>query len=145
MRSIKLAGALAAAATLLCSVAPGASIAAGARAAKHPRANGRCDVNVNVAPRVITSGDAVVVFGRLHCRGRGQPSGGAGATTGKLLQHSVGTPGFTVVQTTTTDARGFYEFTVPAVQFNSVFFVRSHGATSGRKGVKVAAQATLTG
>jgi phage protein U len=144
MRSIKLVGALAAAAALLVTAAPGTSIAARA-AAKHPSPNGRCDVNVNVAPRVITSGDAVLVFGRLRCRGRVQPPSGAGSKTVKLLEHSVGTPGFTVVQSTTTDARGFYEFTVPAVQFNSVFYVRSHGATSARKEVRVASAVTLTG
>jgi hypothetical protein len=145
MRPIKLVPAVAAAATLLAALATGSSSAADVRAAKHPSANGRCNVNMNLAPRLITSGDAVVVFGRLRCHGRFQPPGSASGQTVTLLERTVGAGGFAVVQSTTTDARGFYEFLVPAVQFNSIFFVRSHGAASGRKRVRVAAQVTLTG
>jgi hypothetical protein len=145
MRSIKLVPAVAAAATLLVTLAPGSASAADARAAKRPSPNGRCDVNINVAPRVITSGDTVVAFGRLHCHGRLQSPTGAGEKPVKLLERTAGAGGFAVIQTTNTDARGFYEFTVPAVQSNSTFFVRSHGAASGRREVRVAAQVTLTG
>ena len=135
MRSIKPVAALATAAVSL------ALAAAGASAAKHASPNGRCNVNLNVAPRQITTGDSVVAFGRLRCRGRSP----LGAATVTLLQHASGTPGFSVVQTTTTDARGFYEFTPAGVAVNSVFYVRSHGAASGRRTVKVAAQVTLAG
>ena len=145
MRPIKLVPAVAAATALLVTLAPVSSSVADVRAAKHPSANGGCDVNINVAPRLITSGDAVVVFGRLRCRGRFQQPSGASGQTVTLLQRTVGAGGFAVAGTTTTDARGFYEFTVPAVQSNSIFFVRSHGAASGRKRVRVAAQVTLTG
>jgi hypothetical protein len=124
------------AATSLLALAPAA-----ASAHKHPSPNGRCVVNINVAPRHITAGDAVVVFGRLRCHGRAKAAG----QTVKLLQHTIGTPGFGVVQTTTTDVRGFYELTVAGVETNSVFYVRSHRAASGRKRVKVEAQVTLTG
>lgn len=135
MRSIKLAAVLAAATTSLVLTT------AGAWAAKHASPNGRCNININLAPRQITSGDSVVVFGRLHCARRSAN----GASTVTLLEHASGTPGFGVVQTTTTDARGFYEFTPAAVEVNGIFYVRSHGAASGRRGVNVAAQVTLTG
>ena len=138
MRSIKLTSVLVCAAMAL-ALAP---VSASAR--KHPGPNGRCNVNINLAPRVISAGDSVVVFGRLRCHGHPAPSLIAGATV-QLLEHSFGTPGFGVVQTTSTDARGFYEFTVSQVSTNSVFFVRSRGAASGRRAVRVADQVTLSG
>jgi hypothetical protein len=138
MRSIKLTSVLVCAAMLL-ALAPGSAFAR-----KHRSPNGRCNVNINLAPRVITAGDSVVVFGRLRCHGRPSRSLIPGATV-QLLEHSVGTPGFGVVQTTSTDARGFYEFTVTQVSTNSVFFVRSRGAASGRRAVRVADRVTLSG
>ena len=138
MRSIKLTSVLVCAAMAL-ALAP---VSASAR--KHPGPNGRCNVNINLAPRVISAGDSVVVFGRLRCHGRAARSLVPGATV-QLLEHSFGTPGFGVVQTTSTDARGFYEFTVSQVSTNSVFFVRSRGAASGRRAVRVADQVTLSG
>src|SRR5271157_1420277 len=92
-----------AAAGLLALVPAGAS-ALGRAAAKHPSPNGRCEVNINVAPRQIDAGDSLVVFGRLHCGGRS--SHGAADKTVKLLEHVAGTPRFKVVQTTTTDLHG---------------------------------------
>jgi hypothetical protein len=154
MRSIKLAPALPAAATLLALVAAGAAAAGaagggsvlGRAARKHPRPNGRCDVNINVAPRLITTGDTLVAFGALRCHGRlGRSPLAVASQRVKLLQHTTGTPGFTIVQTTTTDAGGRYEFTVAGVSANSAFYVRSHGAASGRRAVRVAAAVTLSG
>jgi hypothetical protein len=144
MRSIKLLGALAAAATALAFTAAGASAQKHPSLHKHPSHNGRCNININLAPRLITAGDSLVVFGRLRCHGHSGRSAIPGATV-KLLQHTFGTPGFGVVQTTSTDARGFYEFTPAGVNTNSIFYVRSQGATSGRRAVKVAAQVTLSG
>jgi hypothetical protein len=123
------------AATSLLALAPAAS------ALKHPSPSGRCNVNINVAPHRITAGQSVVVFGRLRCR---RPAKAVDQTV-KLLQHAVGTPGFSVVQTTTTDVRGLYELATAGVNTNSVFYVRSHGAASGRRRVNVEAQVTLTG
>jgi phage protein U len=122
--------------TSLLALAPAA-----ASAHKHPSPNGRCEVNINVAPHQITAGDSVVVFGRLRCNDQSK----AASQTVKLLQHASGTPGFSVVGTTTTDARGFYELTPTSVNTNSVFYVRSHRAASGHRRVKVAAQVTLNG
>jgi len=104
-----------------------------------PSAGGRCNVNINVAPSQITSGDTVVVFGRLRCQRRS-----VATQTVTLLQRTAGS-GFGPVQNTSTDTHGFYEFTVAALQANSSFFVRSHGAASGRRTVRVAAGVTLSG
>jgi hypothetical protein len=138
MRSIKLVLILASAAGALALAASAAS------AHKHPSPGGHCQVNLNLAPRLVTSGDSVVAFGSLRCHGRGVALGTGGATV-QLLQHSSGTPGFGVVQTTITDARGFYEFNTTTVTVNSAFYVRAAGAASARKAVRVAALVTLTG
>jgi hypothetical protein len=137
MRPSKLTLAIAAAAVfVLLALAP-----AGASARKHLSPNGRCSVRLNVAPRQITAGDSVVAFGRLVCTHRADAVGQAVA----LFEHSAGTPGYTHVQSTSTDARGFYELTQTGVQTDSSFYVRSHGAQSGRRHVRVAAQVTLSG
>jgi hypothetical protein len=136
MRLRKLAPAATAAAALLALVAPAAALAH-----KHPSPSGRCGVSLNVAPREITAGDPVVAFGRLLCTRRVNVAG----QTVKLFEHSSGTPGSTLVQSTTTGPLGFYELTQTGVDTNSVFYVRSHGAQSGRRRVRVAAQVTLSG
>jgi hypothetical protein len=136
MRLRKLAQAASAATALLALVAPAA-----ASAHKHPSPSGRCAVNLNVAPREITAGDPVLAYGRLICNRRVNAAG----QTVSLLEHSFGTPGYTVVQSTSTGPLGFYELTQSGVQTNSSFFVRSHGAQSGRRRVRVAAQVTLAG
>lgn len=135
MRSFRLVPAIVAAASLL-ALAP-----AGASAHKHSNPSGRCSVNLNVAPRQITAGDAVVAFGRLHCT---RPANAAGQAV-RLFEHAHGTPGYTLVQSTSTDARGFYEMTQAGVQSDSSFYVRSHRAQSARRHVRVAAQVTLVG
>ncbi len=123
------------AATSLLALAP-----AGASAHKHPSPSGRCRVSIN-APRQIAAGDSVVAFGRLACVRRANAAG----QTVRLFEHSFGTPGYTLVQSTTTDAHGFYELTQPGVEVNSAFYVRSHGAQSARRHVRVEAQVTLSG
>lgn len=135
MRNRYLAVAVVAAASLL-ALAP-----AGASAHKHSNPSGRCGVNLNVAPRQITAGDSIVAFGRLHCT---RPANAAGQTV-QLFEHAHGTPGYTLVQSTSTDARGFYELVQTGVQTDSSFYVRAHRAQSGRRHVRVAAQVTLSG
>ena len=68
MRSFKLLGSVAAAAALLAVAGTAGASANGRAAGKHRSPNGRCAVNINVAPSQITEGDSVVVFGRLRCR-----------------------------------------------------------------------------
>jgi hypothetical protein len=135
MRSFRLVSAIVAAASLL-ALAP-----AGASAHKHSNPSGRCSVNLNVAPRQITAGDPVVAFGRLDCTRRANAAG----QTVQLFEHVHGTPGYALAQSTTTDARGFYEMTQTGVQSDSSFYVRSHRAQSGRRHVRVAAQVSLVG
>lgn len=135
MRSFRLVPAIVAAASLL------APTVAGARPHKHSNPSGRCNVGLNVAPRQITAGDSVLAFGRLNCTRRAS----AAAQTVQLFEHVHGTPGYALAQSTSTDARGFYEMTQVSVQSDSSFYVRSHLAQSGRRHVRVAAQVTLVG
>jgi hypothetical protein len=132
----KLAQAATAATVLLALAVPAA-----ASAHKHPNPSGRCRIDLNVAPRQITAGDPVLAYGRLVCDRRVKEVG----QTVNLLEHSFGTPGYSLVQSTTTGPLGFYEIPLNGVQTNSSFFVRSHGAQSGRRRVRVAAQVTLNG
>ncbi len=115
----------------------------GAFAHKHPSPSGRCIVSMQVAPRQIVAGDPVVIFGRLRCVNRARAAGQQVV----LYHHLSGLPGFTPVQSVTTDAHGFYEFgrADGVVETNRSFFVRSHGARSATKRIRVAAQVTLNG
>lgn len=134
MRNRNLALAVVAAAALP------ALVPTGAWAHKHSSPNGRCRIDINT-PREISAGESVVAFGRLRCVGRANAAG----QTVKLFEHSFGTPGYTLVQSANTDAHGFYELTQPGVMGNGSFYVRSHGAQSGRRRVRVEAQVTLNG
>ncbi len=135
MRSFRLVPAIVAVASLL---APAAAVA---RPHKHSNPSGRCNVNLNVAPRQITAGDSVLAFGRLRCA---RPANAAGQAV-QLFEHVHGTAGYTLAQSSTTDARGFYELTQIGVQSDASFYVRSHRAQSARRHVRVAAQVTLAG
>ena len=120
-----------------------AFVPSGASAHKHRSFNGRCGVSMNVAPHQIFAGDQLIVFGRLRCA---NPANAAGQEV-KLFHHLLGTPGFTFVQNTTTDARGFYEIVGAdaPLDTNRSFYVRSHTAHSATRHVWVAAQVTLVG
>jgi hypothetical protein len=135
MRLRKLGPALIAATSLL-AVAP-----AVASAHKHPSPLGRCRINItSIAPRLITAGESTEISGRLICR-----RANAGSQPVVLYAHVVGTAGFLPVQNTTTEANGSYKFSTPAENANTSFYVRSHGAQSGRRRLRVAAAVTLTG
>ncbi len=136
MRFRKLASAAVAATALLALAVP-----AVASAHRHPSPSGRCRIELNVAPREITAGDPVLAYGRLFCMRRASAAG----QTVNLLEHAHGAPGYTLVQSATTGPLGFYELTQSGVNTNSSFFVRSHGAQSGPRRVRVAAQVTLSG
>jgi hypothetical protein len=136
MRIRKLASVAVAAIALLAPLAPAA-----ASAYKHSSPGGRCRIDLSVAPREITAGDPILAYGRLFCARR---AGAAGRTV-RLFEHALGKPGYTLVQSTTTGPLGFYELTQTGVDTNSAFYVRSHGAQSGRRLVRVAAQVTLGG
>jgi len=137
MRFRTLTPAAAVGAALLTLGAPAAS------AREHPRADGPCHVNINIAPRLIEAGESILAFGRLRCGGL--PARASAGRTVRLMQRAAGERGFHLVQTTTTDAHGFYELTRAGIEYNSTFFVVSRGASSGRRSVKVLAHVTLSG
>lgn len=117
--------------------------AAGASAFRHPNPTGRCRVQMFVAPRLINAGEPVTVFGDLICRGHAS----AANRVVRLFHHLRGEPGFSFVQSTTTDAQGFYQFqNVDApIETTRIFYVRSHGAQSAVRRVRVAPAVTLSG
>ena len=135
MRLRKLAPAVIAATSLL-ALAPAAALAH-----KHSGPRGRCRINIeNVSPRQITAGEATEISGRLTC-GRANAAG----QTVQLYAHVAGTAGFVPVQSTTTETSGAYKLSTAPENTNVSFYVRSLGAQSGRKRLRVAAQVTLTG
>ena len=139
MRSQKMALAIAVAMALL-TLAPTAD----ARPARRIFFPGRCRVNINVAPRQITAGDPVTIFGRLLCSGRRHGEAGQAV---KLYHHVAGSFGYSYVQSTRTDAHGFYEFTRAdgVVDSNRSWFVAARGTHSFAKRIRVAAQVAVSG
>jgi hypothetical protein len=135
MRLRKL-GPAALAATSLLALAPAA-----ASAHKHPSPLGRCRIDISVAPRQITAGESTEVSGRLACRRHANP----GAQPVVLYAHVAGTAGYVPVQSTTTEANGSYKLSTAVETANTSFYVRSHGAQSGRRRLRVAAAVTLSG
>jgi hypothetical protein len=135
MRLEKLGPAVIAAISLL-ALAP-----AGASAHKHPSPLGRCRIDIVVAPRQITAGESTEVSGRLACHRHANP----GTQPVVLYAHVTGTAGYVPVQSTTTEANGSYKFSTAVETANTSFYVRSHGAQSGRRRLRVAAAVTLTG
>ena len=135
MRLRKLGPALVAATSLL-AVAP-----AVATAHKHPSPLGRCSISIRVAPRRIQAPEQVEAKGRLRCR----PHANASGQMVTLYEHAAGTAGFVPVKNTTTTTGGFYELSTGPLSTNASFYVRSHGAQSASRRVRVAAQVTLTG
>ncbi|MGH2855677.1 MAG: hypothetical protein ACRDLF_15990, partial [Solirubrobacteraceae bacterium] len=133
---------------LACAVAVSSAVlslallATEASAFYHPSPRGRCRVGIQ-APRRITAGEPVTIFGRLVCRRRVS----AADRVVKLFRHVAGTPGFALVQSTTTNEQGIYEFQPVAgpVEASSVWYVRSHGAQSVYRRTRVAPEVTLLG
>ncbi len=143
MRSRKRSIAAACAVAVASAAMSLALLATEASAFRHRSPGGRCRVGMVVAPRRITAGEPVTIFGRLVCHRRAIAAG----QVVQLFHHVLGTPGFTYVQSTTTDAQGFYQFQNAdgVVETNRIWHVRSHGAESANRGVRVAAQVTLNG
>ncbi len=105
---------------------------AGAQAHKHRSPSGRCAININVAPRQITAGDSLVVFGRLRCTGVSR----SGQTV--RLFESIRRLGrlHARAEHEHRSARLLRARRVAGVQANSVFYVSSHGAASGHSSVR---------
>ncbi len=129
---------------MACAVAV-ASLAlftTGASAFFHPSPGGRCRVTIH-APARVTAGESATVFGQLICHRHVSSEG----KTVKLFRHLRGVPGYTLEQSTTTGAGGAYQFMLsgPVVENNGVWHVRSHGAVSVNRSIRVAPQVTLEG
>jgi hypothetical protein len=122
-----------------------ALFATGASAFKHPSPLGRCRVSMDVVPSQITAGQPIVIFGHLTCHGRAS----AANQVVWLYHHLRGAPGsgFTYVQSTTTDAQGDYQFQRAdgVVETDRIWHVRTHGAESANKSVRVKAHVQLSG
>jgi hypothetical protein len=116
---------------------------ADARPARRIFFPGHCRIGIEVAPRQIRAGDPVTIFGKLTCRHRR----GEGAAVVKLFHHLPGSFGYSYVQSTRTDAEGFYEFTRAdgVVDSNRSWAVSARGTRSVGKRIRVAASVTLSG
>jgi hypothetical protein len=135
MRLRKLGTALVAATSLL-ALAPAA-----ASAHKHPSPRERCRIDIKLMPALVSAGESTEVSGQLSCGHRVSP----GAQTVQLYAHVAGTAGYVPVGSTTTEAGGAYKLTSPVEDANTSFYVRSSGAQSERRRLRVEAQVTLTG
>jgi hypothetical protein len=140
MRSIKLTGASAAAAALL-TLAPAFASAAGRHAPHHLRhaAAGDCRTTLNVAPRLITSGEKVDAYGHLSCPTAVEQK------DQKVTLYEGSAPDYTVAGEGTTNEAGFYTIETAPLTSNSLFHVLAGTTESRRRSVKVAAQVTLKG
>ena len=138
MRSQKMVLTIAVAMALLTLVAT-----ADARSARRISFPGRCRISIEVAPRQITAGDPVTIFGKLTCR---RHRGEVGAVV-KLFHHLSDSFGYSYVQSARTDAQGFYEFTRAdgVVNSNRSWVVSARGTHSAARRIRVAAQVTLSG
>jgi hypothetical protein len=143
MRSTKLTAAVMAVALL----ALGTAATAGAHVQSHIRhshaalGSGPCRTTLNVAPRLITSGETVLAFGQLACK---TPAPAGQAVT--LFENTTGAAGgFASVGSTTTDSHGFYQIPTAPLTANASFYTVVAGNKSVTRNVKVAAQVTLVG
>ncbi len=137
MRSLRQRARLTALVVAVCS---SVLLPAGAQGNKHPSPNGKHNVSIHVSDNPVTAGDPVVIFGRL--------TGPNHADRLVTLWHRLNTaPRYTPVQSTQTDAQGFYVFfrQKDVVNTNRHWFVRSVGARSRTVYERVFSQVTLNG
>jgi hypothetical protein len=143
MRSHRLTQAILVALLLLVLVPAGAT-AHGRHSHKHPSRSGRCGISIDVVPRQTVAGEPVVIFGRLRCAREAD----AANREVRLYHHLIGRGGgFSYVQSVMTDAAGFYAISRAdgVVETNRAWYVRSLGARSATKRIRVAAAVTLSG
>ncbi len=141
MRLMKLSSAIAAGVTVL-ALAPAGAVAAHGKGI-HPGRLGPagCRVSVFAEPHLITTGESAQLFGALTC---GANPAAAASQTVTVYQHTVGTPGFTIVGTTTTGPGGAYTLPTAPISADTQFYVTAAGARSAKRVVKVAPLVTLT-
>jgi hypothetical protein len=141
MRSPKLTSAILAAAALLVLATAGTAAARVHTHINHRHASGvaGCKISLQVAPRLITSGESVLASGQATAC---TPAEGQTVT---IYQRPAGSPGYSVAGTTTTGKQGVYQVPLGPLTNNSVFYAAVGTAASGHRQVKVAAQVTLVG
>jgi hypothetical protein len=143
MRSTRLTAALAAAG-MVTALAPALALAAPAKHPHHHAAGksvGSCHIRLNVAPRLIYSGEKVSAAGALSCAGTS-----AAAQTVTIYSGSLLTPGYSVLGTTTTEANGAYKLEISSpLTASTHFYALADGAQSAIRSVKVAALVALKG
>jgi hypothetical protein len=93
-----------------------------------------CDVDLEATPPVVTAGEPFALAGTLSCPEIASASG----QTVTLFQKAAHIPGFSIAATTTTDANGAFQFSLPGPEVNSMFYVRSGDANSSRTRVEAA-------
>jgi hypothetical protein len=139
MRSPKLTSAILAAAALLVLATAGSAAARVHTHTKHRHASGVAGCNkisLQVAPRLVTSGESVLASGQAAC----SPAEGQKVV---IFQRPAGSPGYSVAGEATTDAKGLYQATVGPLSNNTVFYAAVNGVPSRHQQVKVAAQVTF--
>ncbi len=113
-------------AVLVCMLTAIGTIAAPTLASAAPRHNHH--LTIAATPNPVPAGDGVVIYGRLL--------GGTVADQPIVLYHHISDShqGYTVIQTTTTDPSGFYEFTRAegVVLTNRSWFVRGPNGSHSR-------------
>jgi hypothetical protein len=155
-RSKRIARVAAAAASLavLAAAAPaqaaplleGGPEAGGAgRSAEYPPVRtdargGRCTPSIEASSTQILAGESVSVSGTLLCAGGAEPQG----QTVSLLAHTPrGADGFAEVASASAEGDGSYRIDTPALDENTILFVRVERAHSARVRVSVAPRVTV--
>jgi hypothetical protein len=123
------------------ALAPAALAPAAAAARRQRAAEGACQVSLSVASAHLTAGEPAMLIGSLSC-----PLPGEAAEQAITIdQRLVGTPGFSMVGSASTEADGAFQFTTAALEANSVFYAAAQGIRSRRQAVKVAPAVTIGG
>ena len=139
MRSTKLSSVVVAVTALLVTAPTGALAAP-----KLPKHKGHvspagCRLSESADPRIVNSGDSVVLTGMLNC-----PDGGGSGQTVTVFERIAGVPGgFKNIGTTPTAPGGSYSFTPAPVITDSTFYTRAARARSANHTVRVAPQVTV--
>jgi hypothetical protein len=143
VRSIKLVPALAAMAALFALTAAGATAKPAHRhhIRKHAASSSACRVKLTAAPRIVESGESVLVFGQILC-----PAGRSVANqTVTILEHAAGTAPISTLGTATTDTSGRYQLPSSALLTNTVFYATVQGVQGSHATVKVAPKVSILG
>ncbi len=140
MRSPKLTSVLALALLALAIPATASARAHHHGAGRHSATPRQCRLTLNVAPRLLTSGETALAYGQASCQ-----AGAEAGQTVTVYEHSASTGGYSVAGTATTDPHGFYQLTTPALTENSVFYATVASAQSPHRTVRVIASVALAG